>query len=83
MLSGTKASIAIKLFGDDLNYLYLYANRIKTAIGGIEGVADLNVEQQVERPQLQIVPKRDMMAKYGVTMPEFAEFVEVNLAGAY
>ncbi|MBR5205172.1 MAG: efflux RND transporter permease subunit, partial [Bacteroidaceae bacterium] len=82
MLSGTKASIAIKLFGDDLNYLYLYANRIKTAIGGIEGVADLNVEQQVERPQLQIVPKRDMMAKYGVTMPEFAEFVEVNLAGA-
>ena len=82
MLSGTKASIAIKLFGDDLNYLYLYANRIKTAISGIEGVADLNVEQQVERPQLQIVPKRDMMAKYGVTMPEFAEFVEVNLAGA-
>ncbi len=82
MLSGTKASIAIKLFGDDLNYLYLYANRIKTAISGVEGVADLNVEQQVERPQLQIVPKRDMMAKYGVTMPEFAEFVEVNLAGA-
>ena len=82
MLSGTKASIAIKLFGDDLNYLYLYANRIKTAISGVEGVADLNVEQQTERPQLQIVPKREVMAKYGVTMPEFAEFVEVNLAGA-
>ena len=82
MLSGTKASIAIKLFGDDLNYLYLYANRIKTAISGVEGVADLNVEQQTERPQLQIVPKREMMAKYGVTLPEFAEFVEVNLAGA-
>ena len=82
MLSGTKASIAIKLFGDDLNHLFLYANRIKTAIDGIEGIADLNVEQQIERPQLQIVPKREMMAKYGVTMPEFAEFVEVNLAGA-
>ena len=82
MLSGTKASIAIKLFGDDLNHLYLYANRIKTAIDGIEGIADLNVEQQIERPQLQIVPKREMMAKYGVTMPVFAEFVEVNLAGA-
>ena len=81
MLSGTKASIAIKLFGDDLNHLYLYANRIKTAIGGVEGIADLNVEQQIERPQLQLVPKREMMAKYGVTMPEFAEFVEVNLAG--
>ena len=82
MLSGTKASIAIKLFGDDLNHLYLYANRIKTAITGVEGIADLNVEQQIERPQLQLVPKREMMAKYGVTMPEFAEFVEVNLAGA-
>ena len=82
MLSGTKASIAIKLFGDDLNHMFMYANRIKTAISDVEGVADLNVEQQVERPQLQIVPKRDMMAKYGVTMPEFAEFVEVNLAGA-
>ena len=82
MLSGTKASIAIKLFGDDLNHLYLYANRIKSAIDGIEGIADLNVEQQIERPQLQLVPKREMMAKYGVTMPEFAEFVEVNLAGA-
>ena len=82
MLSGTKASIAIKLFGDDLNHMFMYANRIKSAISGVEGVADLNVEQQVERPQLQIVPKRDMMAKYGITMPEFAEFVEVNLAGA-
>ncbi|MBE6275118.1 MAG: efflux RND transporter permease subunit [Bacteroides sp.] len=82
MLSGTKASIAIKLFGDDLNHMYLYANRIKTAISGIEGIADLNVEQQIERPQLQIVPKREMMAKYGVTMPEFGEFVAVNLAGA-
>ena len=82
MLSGTKASIAIKLFGDDLNHMFMYANRIKSAVSGVEGVADLNVEQQVERPQLQIVPKRDMMAKYGITMPEFAEFVEVNLAGA-
>ena len=82
MLSGTKASIAIKLFGDDLNHMFMYANQIKSAIAGVEGVADLNVEQQVERPQLQIVPKREIMAKYGITMPEFAEFVEVNLAGA-
>ena len=82
MLSGTKASIAIKLFGDDLNHMFMYANRIKSAISGVEGIADLNVEQQVERPQLQIVPKREIMAKYGITMPEFAEFVEVNLAGA-
>ena len=82
MLSGTKASIAIKLFGDDLNHMYMYANRIKEAISGVEGIADLNVEQQIERPQLQLVPKREMLAKYGVSLPEFAEFVEVNLAGA-
>lgn len=81
MLSGTKASIAIKLFGDDLNTMFLYANRIKAAIGDVEGVADLNVEQQIERPQLKILPKREMLAKYGISLPEFGEFVEVNLAG--
>lgn len=81
MLSGTKASIAIKLFGDDLNTMFLYANRIKAAISDVEGVADLNVEQQIERPQLKIVPKREMLAKYGISLPEFGEFVEVNLAG--
>lgn len=81
MLSGTKASIAIKLFGDDLNTMFLYANRIKAAINDVEGVADLNVEQQIERPQLKILPKREMLAKYGISLPEFGEFVEVNLAG--
>ena len=81
MLSGTKASIAIKLFGDDLNKMFLYANRIKDAIGTVDGIADLNVEQQIERPQLKIVPKREMLAKYGISLPEFGEFVSVNLAG--
>ena len=82
MLSGTKASIAIKLFGDDLNKMFMYANQIKSAIGDVEGIADLNVEQQVERPQLQIVPKREMLAKYGISLPEFGDFVAVNMAGA-
>ena len=82
MLSGTKAGIAIKLFGDDLNTMYMYANRIKDAISSVEGIADLNVEQQIERPQLKIVPKRYMLARYGITLPQFADFVSVNLAGA-
>ncbi|MDR1170678.1 MAG: CusA/CzcA family heavy metal efflux RND transporter [Prevotellaceae bacterium] len=81
MLSGTKANIAIKLFGTDLNVMYTLGNRIKSAIADVEGVADLNVEQQVERPQLKIEPKRDMLAKYGVTLPEFAEIISVMLAG--
>ena len=81
MLSGTRASIAVKVFGTDLNEMYRIGNRIKAAVEDVEGVADLNVEQQVERPQLKIVPKRDVMAKYGVTMPEFADMVSVLLAG--
>lgn len=81
MLSGTKANIAIKLFGTDLNKMYAIGNQIKTEIGTIEGIADLNVEQQIERPQLQITPRREMLARYGITMPEFAEFVSVALSG--
>lgn len=81
MLSGTKANIAIKLFGDDLNKMFMLGNRIKGAIEGVEGIADLNVEQQIERPQLTITPRRELMAKYGITLPEFNEFVNVALAG--
>ncbi|MEG2281718.1 MAG: efflux RND transporter permease subunit [Rikenellaceae bacterium] len=81
MLSGTKANIAIKLFGTDLNNMFTIGNGIKTSIKDIEGIVDLNVEQQVERPQLKIEPKRDMLAKYGVTMPQFAEIINVMLAG--
>lgn len=81
MLSGTRASIAIKLFGTDLNTMYMIGNRIKSAIEGVEGIADLNVEQQVERPQLKIIPRREVMAKYGVSMAEFSDMVSVLLAG--
>jgi len=81
MLSGTKANIAIKIFGTDLNKLFSFGNEIKSKIEGIGGVADLNVEQQVERPQLKIVPKRELLAKYGITLPEFTEFVTTMLSG--
>ena len=81
MLSGTRASIAIKLFGDDLNRMFMLGNQIKDAIGGVEGIADLNVEQQIERPELKIIPKREMLAKYGISLPQFNEFVTVNMAG--
>ena len=81
MLSGTKANIAVKLFGDDLNKMFSLGNQIKDAIGDIPGIADLNVEQQIERPQLKIQPKREMLAKFGITLPEFSEYVNVALAG--
>lgn len=81
MLSGTQANIAIKLFGDDLNRMFLIGNEIKESIESVEGIADLNVEQQIERPELKIVPRRDMLRKYGITLPEFAQFVSVCMAG--
>lgn len=81
MLSGTRANIAIKLFGTDLDKMFLLGNQIKSEIEGIPGIADLNVEQQIERPQLQIVPNREMMVKYGITPSEFNDMVEVYLAG--
>lgn len=81
MLSGTKANIAIKLFGSDLNRMYEIGQKIKTSISGVEGIADINVEQQVERPELNITPKREMLARYGITLPEFAEVVRVMMEG--
>lgn len=81
MLSGTKANIAIKLFGDDLNQLYKTANEIRDAIQNIDGIADLNVEQQVERPELRITPRREVLAKYGITLPEFSEIITTMLSG--
>ncbi|MBQ2019361.1 MAG: efflux RND transporter permease subunit, partial [Rikenellaceae bacterium] len=81
MLSGTKANIAIKLFGEDLNKMYSLGKQIKGAIGSIDALADITVEQQVERSELQIVPRRDMLARHGITMSEFKEFVAVALQG--
>lgn len=81
MLSGTQANIAIKLFGQDLNRMYRIAGQIKAEIADVEGVADLNVEQQVERPQIRISPRRHLMARYGVTPKQFADYVSVLLEG--
>lgn len=81
MLSGTKANIAIKLFGDDLNRMFAIGQDIRNKIASVEGIADLTLEPQIERAQLQIIPRRDMLAKYGITLSEFAEFVGTNLSG--
>lgn len=81
MLSGTEANIAIKLFGTDLNLMFTVGNQIKAAIQTIPGLVDLKVEQQIERPQLTITPKRELLAKYGIPLPEFEEYVNVMLGG--
>ncbi len=81
MLSGTKANIAIKLFGPDLNTLFGLANTIKTNITDIEGIGDLNMEQRIEIPQIKIKPNRDMLAKYGIPVKDFNAFVDYAFAG--
>ena len=81
MLSGTKANIAIKVFGPNLNRLYSLGNQIKEAVENVEGIADLNVEQLVERPELKITPNRELLARQGISLPEFGDFITANLAG--
>ena len=81
MLSGTESQIAIKLFGDDLNHLYSLGSKIKQAISSIDGIVDVNIEQQIERPQLDIRPRRDLLAKYGITIKQFTQFINVALGG--
>lgn len=81
MLSGTRANIAIKLFGTDISKMYMIGNRIKTQISGIEGLVDVSVEQQTETPQLQVRPNRTALAQHGITMERFNKFIEVAFAG--
>lgn len=81
MLSGTESQIAIKLFGDDLNHLYTLGSQIKQTISDVEGIVDVNIEQQIGRPQLDIRPRRDLLAKYGITINQFTQFINVALGG--
>ena len=81
MLSGTEANIAIKLFGTDLNRLFTIGNQVKAAIQNVPGLVDLKVEQQIERPQLTITPRRELLAKYGIPLPELEEYINVMLGG--
>lgn len=81
MLSGTEAQIAIKIFGDDLERLHELAMKVKSEISGIDGIVDVNVEQQVGRPELMLRPRREMLARYGITNQAFASFVSTMIGG--
>ncbi|HBX51525.1 MAG: multidrug transporter AcrB [Bacteroidetes bacterium RIFOXYA12_FULL_35_11] len=81
MLSGTRANIAIKVFGTDLNKMFTLGNEIKSTISGIKGLVDVNVDPQVEIPQIQIRANREMLAQYGITIEKFNEFVDISFGG--
>ncbi|MGB0870696.1 MAG: efflux RND transporter permease subunit [Flavobacteriales bacterium] len=81
MLSGTRANIAIKIFGDDLQTLFEKGKEIETKIKTINGIADVAVDQQIEVPQLKIVPKQDMLLAYGMTVKDLMEQIDISFAG--
>lgn len=81
MLSGSEAQVAVKIFGENLDLLYSLGKKVAGALGEVDGIVDVNLEQQVPRPEIEIKPKRELLTKYGVTLPEFNRFVEVALKG--
>jgi Cu/Ag efflux pump CusA len=81
MISGTRANIAIKLFGTDLNRMFAIGNEIKASVTGIEGLVDVNVDQQVEIPQIQIRANREMLAQYGISMDDFNDYIDIAFGG--
>jgi CzcA family heavy metal efflux pump len=81
MLSGTRASIAVKLFGDDLRELRAYAEQIRGVMSGVRGAVDVSIEQQVDVPQLAVTFDRDRIARYGLRAGALAETVETAFAG--
>lgn len=83
MLSGTRANIAIKLFGPDLDHLATLGKRIEGIAKEVPGTVDVSLEQQIRIPQIQVQPRRSMLAKYGITVPDLMTFVDVALAGSH
>ena len=81
MLSGTRANIAIKIFGSDLQRLYEVGKSVEQAIKPIPGLADVAVAQQIEVPQIRIKPKRQMLSAFGMTVGDFMEQVDIAFAG--
>ncbi len=81
MLSGTQSQIAIKIFGDDLNSLFATGRKIHDIVLEVDGVVDANIEQQIERPELTVRPRRDMLAAYGITMADFRRVLAIALGG--
>lgn len=81
ILSGTRANIVIKIFGSDLNRLFILGNQVKSTISGIPGLVDVNVEQQTEVPEIQIKANRQMLARHGITIENFNRYVSLAFSG--
>ena len=81
LLSGTKAELAIKVYGEDLETLRKEADNINTAVKGVKGLVDLSVEQSFGQPQVQIIANREECSRHGVSVSEILEIVELAIGG--
>jgi cobalt-zinc-cadmium resistance protein CzcA len=81
LLSGIKAQVAVKLFGEDLNVLKDKANEIRNAIDNIPGLVDLAAEQSFGQPQIQVIADRRACERYGINVSEILELVELAIGG--
>ena len=82
MLSGTRANIAVKVFGDDLSTLRRLGEHVRNAVAGVPGVVDLSVEQQMDIPFVRFVLNRTAIAQYGLHADDVAEAIQTSFAGA-
>jgi len=81
LLSGIKAQLAIKVFGEDLDVLRETAHAIEGAIEDVPGLVDISVEQSFGQPQVQVVADRDACSRYGITVAQILEVVELAIGG--
>ncbi len=81
MLSGSQAQIAVKIFGSDLERLFNIGRQVKEAAESVPGLVDINIEQQTERPQLLIRPRRDALALHGIRLGDFGKAIETAMGG--
>ena len=81
MLSGAQSQIAIKIFGPDLNTLFGIGAQVIEIVEDVDGTVDVNVEQQMERPQLHIKPRRELLAQHGVSLGDFGTSISTAFGG--
>lgn len=81
MLSGTEAPVVVKIYGDDLDRLNAIARQVKAEMSEIDGLRDIAIEQQIDRPEISITPRRQLLARHGITAAQFNDLVETALAG--
>ena len=81
LISGVRADLAVKVFGDDLDQLLLSANDILQVLNGVEGVADARVEQLTGLPTLSVIPKRAMLGRFGLNVADLQDYIAVSIGG--